>query len=64
MIAHDVYGPIPPVTLRISVIHAGDSFTLDLPPDRLGGTIRAFEDHYGGPMLADRCMAVAAGGGW
>ncbi len=43
MIAHDVYGPIPPVTLRISVIHAGDSFTLDLPPDRLGGTIRAFE---------------------
>jgi hypothetical protein len=43
MIAHDVYRPIPPVTLRISVIHAGDSFTLDLPPDRLGGTIRAFE---------------------
>jgi hypothetical protein len=59
MITHDFSRPIPPGTVRISVIHSGECFTLDLPSDRIATTIQAFEDHAG-PMSVDRCMAVAA----
>ena len=59
MITHDFHRPIPPGTVRIFVIHSGESFTVDLPSDRIADTINAFEDHCG-PLSADRCMAAAA----
>jgi hypothetical protein len=59
MITHDFHRPIPPGTVRISVIHSGESFTIDLASDRLGDTLTACEDHAG-PLSADRCMAAAA----
>jgi hypothetical protein len=59
MITHDFQRPIPPGTVRISVILGGDSFTVDLPSDQISDTINAFDDHCG-PLSADRCMAAAA----
>ena len=59
MITHDFHRPIPFGTVRISVIHSGDSYTIDLPSGRLSDTINAFEDRAG-PLTTDRCMAVAA----
>jgi hypothetical protein len=59
MITHDFHRPIPPGTVRISVIHSGDSYTVDLASDRIGDTINAFEDHAG-PLTTERCMDVAA----
>jgi hypothetical protein len=44
--------------VRISVIHSGDNFTLDLPSGQIGATLQAFEDQCG-PLTADRCTAVA-----
>jgi hypothetical protein len=55
---HDFYRPIPPSTVRVSVILGGDSYTVDLPSDRLGDTLTAFE-YQNAPLTADRCMAVA-----
>jgi hypothetical protein len=61
MVTHDFSTPIPPGTVRISVIHSGESFTIDLASAKLGDTVQAFEDHCdAGPLTADRCMAVAA----
>lgn len=56
---HDFSRPIPPGTVRISVIHSGDSFTVDLPSAKLGDTIQAFEDQVG-PLTPDLCAAAAA----
>jgi hypothetical protein len=33
MIKHDFSRPIPPGTVRISVIHSGDGYTVDLSSD-------------------------------
>ncbi len=61
MLTHEFNRPIPPGTVRISVIHGGDSFTLDLPSAKLTDTLQAFEDHCdAAPLTVDRCMAVAA----
>ena len=43
MITHDISRPIPPGTVRISVIHSGDNFTLDLPSGQIGATLQAFD---------------------
>jgi hypothetical protein len=59
MITHDFHCPIPPSTVRVSVILGGDSFTVDLPSAKLGDTLQAFEDHCG-PLSTDRCAEVAA----
>jgi hypothetical protein len=59
MVTHDFHRPIPPSTVRVSVILGGDSYTVDLLSDRIGDAIQAFEDHAA-PLTADRCMAVAA----
>jgi hypothetical protein len=59
MVTHDFHRPIPPSTVRVSVILGGDSYTVDLPSAQLGDTLQAFEDHCG-PLSTDRCMAVAA----
>jgi hypothetical protein len=59
MVTHDFHRPIPPSTVRVSVILGGDSFTMDLPSAKLGATLQAFEDHAG-PLSEDRCMAVVA----
>jgi hypothetical protein len=59
MITHEIHRPIPPGTVRISVIHSGDSYTVDLPSDQISDTINAFDDHCG-PLSTDRCMAAAA----
>jgi hypothetical protein len=59
MTSHDFHRPIPPGTVRVSVIHSGECFTLDLPSDRIATTVQAFEDHCEDPMSADQCMAVA-----
>jgi hypothetical protein len=58
MITHDFSRPIPPGTVRVSVIHSGECFTLDLPSAKIASTIQAFEDHSG-PMSEGRSMAVA-----
>jgi hypothetical protein len=60
MVTHDIHRPIPPSTVRISVILGGNSFTVDLPSAKLGATLQAFEDHSG-PLSSDRCAAEAAG---
>jgi hypothetical protein len=59
MLTHDFSRPIPPSTVRISVIHSGECFTLDLPSDRIGARVQALEDHCG-PLTDVRCMEVAA----
>ncbi len=59
MLTHEFSSPIPPGTVRISVIIGGDSYTVDLPSDRISDTLTALEDHAG-PMTADRCMVAAA----
>jgi hypothetical protein len=60
MVTHDFHCPIPPSTVRVSVILGGDNFTVDLRSDKIATTIQAFEDHCdAGQMSADRCMAVA-----
>jgi hypothetical protein len=57
MVTHDFHCPIPPSTVRVSVILGGDSFTVDLPSAKLGATLQAFEDHSG-PLSSDRCAEV------
>ena len=59
MITHDFHRPIPPGTVRISVIHSGDSYTVDLASSRLGDAVTAFEYQHA-PLTADHCMALAA----
>jgi hypothetical protein len=59
MITHDFHCPIPPSTVRVSVILGEDSFTVDLPSAKLGDMLQVFEDHCG-PLSTDRCAEVAA----
>jgi hypothetical protein len=59
MITHEFNRPIPPGTVRVSVIHSGESFTVDLASDRLGDAVTAFE-YQNAPLTADRCMTLAA----
>ena len=60
MATHEFHRPIPPGTVRVSVIHSGDSYTLDLASSSIPATIQAFEDHCDGALTADRCIEVAA----
>ena len=56
MVTHDFSRP----TVRVSVILGGNSHTVDLPADRIGDAVTAFEDHHAGTMTPERCIEVAA----
>ena len=47
MIAHDFAAPIPPGTLRISVIADDERYAADFPTNRLSAILEAFAEHAG-----------------
>jgi hypothetical protein len=66
-ITHDFSRPIPPSTLRISVLWNGQIHATDLPTAKIENTIRAFEDFAGLVLSAhaheidDTCWTKCAG---
>jgi hypothetical protein len=67
MITHDFSRPIPPGTLRISVLADDELFAADFPTAKLSVTLKAFADHAGldtseasSPQASQRCKATAA----
>ena len=47
MITHDFSKPIPPGTLRISVIGDDQRYAADFPTNRLSAILEAFAEHAG-----------------
>jgi hypothetical protein len=54
--------PIPPATLRVSVVWADasrDTVTLDIPTPEITGRLRALEDHVGAALTYPRTRKAA-----
>jgi hypothetical protein len=47
MVTHDFSAPIPPGTLRISVIADDERYAADFPTNRLSAILEAFAEHAG-----------------
>jgi hypothetical protein len=47
MLTHDFLAPIPPGTLRISVIADDERYAADFPTNRLSAILEAFAEHAG-----------------
>jgi len=64
MITHEFSRPIPPGTLRISVLADAELYAADYPTDRLDETLKAFERHAGLDAsvapASQRCQETAA----
>jgi hypothetical protein len=60
MITHDFSRPIPPGTVRISVITDGETYVTDFAAAALAETLRAFQDFAGLDAGSTSCKAVAA----
>jgi hypothetical protein len=68
MITHDFSAPIPPGTLRISVIADDERYAADFPTNRLSAILEAFAERAGidafdeaGQQAVQRSRKTAAG---